>query len=114
MLLTLLRVPLTHTLTTTTTTLDSSQNTIHIGCSAPLLVREHVHAEFLLARLDQPHVGEHTFILEGAREFRGDGGVGVQAGEGDELEDEAVCVNLIFHIFICEWRRRTHAEQDPR
>lgn len=60
-------------------------------------MREHVHAEFLLTRLDQPHVGKHALILEGAGELRGDGGVGVQAGEGDELEDEAVCVNLVFN-----------------
>lgn len=75
--LTLLRVPFTHTLTAAATTLDRSHNTIHVRCSAPLLVRQDVNPELLFARLDLAHVGEHALILEGAREFRCDGGVGV-------------------------------------
>lgn len=96
--LTLLRVPFTHTLAAAATTLDRSHNAIHVRCSAPLLVRQDVNPELLFAGLDLAHVGEHAFILEGAGEFRGDGGVGVQSGKGDQLQDESV---LSVHSFSC-------------
>lgn len=47
--LTLFRVPLTHTLTAAATALDRSQDTIHIRRTTPLLVRQDIDAEFLLA-----------------------------------------------------------------
>ena len=52
-------------------------------------MRQDVDAEGFLARLYEVHVGEHTVVLERFGQLGGDGGVGVEAGEGDELEDES-------------------------
>lgn len=86
--LTLLSVALAHTLTAAASTLNCTHDAIHVRSTAPLLVGENINTQLLLARLDQAHVGEHTLILEGARQLSGDGGVGVQAGQGDQLQNE--------------------------
>lgn len=87
--LTLLSVALAHTLIAAASTLNCTHDAIHVRSTAPLLVGENIHTQLLLARLDQAHVSEHTLILEGARQLSGDGGVGVQTGQGDQLQNEA-------------------------
>jgi hypothetical protein len=79
--LTLLSIPLTHTLTAAASTLDSSDDSIHVWRTAPFLVRKDIHAEFLLTSLDEADVGEHALVLERAGELGGDGGAGVDSGE---------------------------------
>lgn len=49
---TLLGVTLTHTLAAAASTLDGTQDTIHIRGTTPLLVSENIDAELFLARLD--------------------------------------------------------------
>jgi hypothetical protein len=112
--LTLLSIPLTHTLTAAASTLDSSNDSIHVWRTAPLLVREDIHAEFLLTSLDEADVGEHALVLERAREFGGDGGAGVDSGEGDELEDEAILVSLGTYKRGKGEKGHTRASQGPR
>lgn len=56
---------------------------------------EDIDTQFLLAGLDQAHVGEHALVLESAREFGRDGGIRVQSGEGDQLEDESGDVSFL-------------------
>lgn len=50
---------------------------------------ENIDAQLLLARLNKTDVGEHALVLERAGELGGDGCVAVEAGQGDELEDES-------------------------
>ena len=87
----MLSVSLTHTLAPTAPTLYRSQDTIDHTSTAPLLVRQHIAANFLLARLHEVDVGEHALVLEGAGELAGDGRSRVEAGERDELKDESAC-----------------------
>jgi hypothetical protein len=60
-------------------------------------VREDIHAQLLLTGLNEADVGEHALVLEGAGEFGGDSGAGVDTGEGNELENEAILVNLAIY-----------------
>ena len=53
-------------------------------------MRQDIDTELLLARLHEVHVRQHAVFLERLGELVRDGGGGVQAREGDELEDEAV------------------------
>lgn len=50
---------------------------------------EDIHAKLFFARLDESHIGKHALVFEGAREFGGDGGVGMKTGEGDQLENKS-------------------------
>lgn len=86
--LTLFGVTLAHALAAAASALDRAEDAVHVGCAAPLLVGENVDAELLFTRLDEADVGEHTLVLECAGQLGGDGGVGVEAGQGDQLEDE--------------------------
>jgi hypothetical protein len=52
-------------------------------------MREHIAAEFLLATLNKVDVCQHTVFLERFGQFIRDRGVGVEAGEGDELENKS-------------------------
>lgn len=91
---TFLGVPLAHTLTAAAATLDSSENAIQVWSTAPFLMGQHIHAQFLLSGLNHADIGEHAFILERAREFRRDGCVGVQTGEGDQLQNKSMLVSF--------------------
>ncbi len=53
-------------------------------------MRQHVAPGLLLPPLHEIHVRQHAVFLERLGELVRDGGGGVQAREGDELEDEAV------------------------
>ncbi len=53
-------------------------------------MRQHVAPGLLLPPLHEIDVRQHAVFLERLRELVRDGRGGVQAGEGDELEDEAV------------------------
>lgn len=92
--LTLLRVSFTHTLSGAASTLDGAYNTIHVRRTAPFLVSEDINAEFLLARLDEADVGEHSVVLEGAGELSRDGGTTVDTSERNQLKDETRFVSL--------------------
>jgi hypothetical protein len=87
--LTFLSVSLSHTLAAAASTLNSSEDAIHIRGSAPFLVGKDVDSQLLFAGLDEPHIGEHAFIFESAREFGGQRGTRVQPGEGDQLKDKS-------------------------
>ena len=89
MKLTSLSIPHSHTPTPTAAALDRTQHAIYVSGPAPFLMRQDVDAEGFLARLDEVHVGEHTVCLKRSGKLGGEGGVGVEAREGDELEDEA-------------------------
>lgn len=52
-------------------------------------MRQDVDPKLLLACLHEVHVRQHAVSGVGAREGGGYEGGGVQAGEGDELQDEA-------------------------
>lgn len=89
-----LGVSITHALAARASTLDSSQDAIDVAGATPLLVRQHVALDVLFATLDEVDVGLHALGLEASGQLGGDGGVGVQAGEGDELQHEALLGNV--------------------
>lgn len=75
---------------------------------------EDIHAKLLLARLDESHIGKHTLVFEGAREFCGDGGVGVKTRERDQLENETIQESANMKQTFRTRGFRTHAWQCPR
>lgn len=93
--LTLLSVPLSHTLAAAAAALDGAHDPIEVRRAAPFLVGENIDPELLLSRLDHAHVGEHAFVLEAAGELRGNGRGRVQPGEGDQLQDESGDVSTV-------------------
>jgi hypothetical protein len=59
------RVSITHTFSTAATTLYGAQYSIHVCSSTPFLVCKDIHAEFLLASLDEINVRQHALIFKG-------------------------------------------------
>lgn len=82
-------VALTHTLAAAAAALDRSKDAIHVRRATPLLVREDIDAELFLAGLDETHIREHALVLERTRQLRRDRGVGVQAGQRNQLQHES-------------------------
>jgi len=58
-------------------------------------MRQDIDTEFLLACLHEVHIRQHAVFGVRAGEGGGYEGGGVQAGEGDELQDEAVTISDI-------------------
>lgn len=85
-----LGISLAHALAARASALDSPEDAVNVAGAAPLLVRQHVATALLLAPLHKVDVRQHAVRLELARQLVGDGGVGVQARERDELQHEAL------------------------
>mmetsp|Transcript_7003 Transcript_7003/g.22984 ORF Transcript_7003/g.22984 Transcript_7003/m.22984 type:complete len:422 (+) Transcript_7003:333-1598(+) len=67
---------------------------VHELCTRPVLVPEQLDAGLALGALDHVDVGVHAALGVALDKLVGDEPVGVEAGQGDELPDEAAAAKL--------------------
>lgn len=73
-------ISLTHTLASTASTLNASQNTVNIARAAPLLMCEYVATKFAFAALNQVHISKHAVCFEALCKLIGNGSGAMQTG----------------------------------
>lgn len=73
-------ISLTHTLASTASTLNATQNTVDIARAAPLLMCEYIATKFAFAALNQVHISKHAVCFEALCKLIGNGSGAVQTG----------------------------------
>lgn len=82
-------VAFAHAPTTAATTLDGSNDAVHVACATPLLMGQNIDAKLLFAPLNEINVRKHSICLEVLGELVRNRCVRMHTSEGDELQHES-------------------------